>query len=470
MRDMINNRFLLLLLITFALSPSLVGRAGERFSGVSLTLDSCLAMAKRNNPDLRKAELAIQRAEEVKAQAFTKYFPQVKGMAFGYHALHPLIDVGIDDIGNATVRDLLTTLYGNYGAALGLDNTVNLFQHGYGASVVAIQPVFVGGKIVAGNQLAKLGVEAAKLQAEISERDKLEEVEQSYWLVYGLQQKQRIIDDANALLDTLYQTVSSAVRAGLALPYDLAKVEMQRDEVERQQLQLISGTRLAKRALALAIGLPSGDSISLAVDSSSLSVNSLPCEEGWGEVFEVNSCGEAESQLLALRVRAAELDKRMALADALPQIAIGANYGYMHLQTNLLRNGIHSKNGNGALFVTMSVPLTGWWETAHKLREKQYAIDQAKIDQEYLGEQLRLRTRQAYDLLTDAEAMMRIRRRACSHAHEAYNHMQANYRAGRATVAEWLQAQMELTKAENELSDAEIAYRVHLRRYNDLTR
>ena len=160
----------------------------------------------------------------------------------------------------------------------------------------------------------------------------------------------------------------------------------------------------------------------------------------------------------------------MALADALPQIAIGANYGYMHLQTNLLRNGIHSKNGNGALFVTMSVPLTGWWETAHKLREKQYAIEQAKIDQEYLGEQLRLRTRQAYDLLTDAEAMMRIRRRACSHAHEAYNHMQANYRAGRATVAEWLQAQMELTKAENELSDAEIAYRVHLRRYNDLTR
>lgn len=467
MRDMINNRFLLLLLITFALSPSRVW-SDEVGLSPSLTLDSCLAMAKRNNPDLRKAELAVQRAEEVKAQAFTKYFPQVKGMAFGYHALHPLIDVGIDDIGNATVRDLLTTLYGNYGAALGLDNTVNLFQHGYGASVVAIQPVFVGGKIVAGNQLAKLGVEAAKLQAEISERDKLEEVEQSYWLVYGLQQKQRIIDDANALLDTLYQTVSSAVQAGLALPYDLAKVEMQRDEVERQQLQLISGTRLAKRALALAIGLPSGDSISLAIDSS-LPVNSLSCEE-------VNSLsceegrGEAESQLLALQVRAAELDKRMALADALPQIAIGANYGYMHLQTNLLRNGIQSKNGNGALFVTMSVPLTGWWETAHKLREKQYAIDQAKIDQEYLGEQLRLRTRQAYDLLTDAEAMMRIRRRACSHAHEAYNHMQANYRAGRATVAEWLQAQMELTKAETELSDAEIAYRVHLRRYNDLTR
>ena len=56
-------------------------------SAETLTLDSCLAMAKRNNPELRKAELSVRRAEEVKSQALTKYFPQVKGMAFGYYAL-----------------------------------------------------------------------------------------------------------------------------------------------------------------------------------------------------------------------------------------------------------------------------------------------------------------------------------------------------------------------------------------------
>ena len=118
-----------------------------------LTLDSCLEMARRNNPAVRKAELSVRKAEEVKAQALTKYFPQVQASAFGFHALHPLVDVGIDDIGDASVRDLLTTLYGNFGEALGLQNSLNLFQHGYLVGVTAVQPVFVGGKILAGHSL-----------------------------------------------------------------------------------------------------------------------------------------------------------------------------------------------------------------------------------------------------------------------------------------------------------------------------
>jgi len=424
-----------------------------------LTLDSCLTMARRNNPELRKAELSVRRAEQVKAQALTKYFPQVQATAFGYHALHPIVDIGIDDIGNASVRDLLTTLYGNYGAALGLENTINLFRYGYSVGVTAIQPVFVGGKIVAGNRLAQVGVEAAKLQAQMNERDILEQVEETYWLVYGLQQKQRIIDEATALLDTVYTTVSGAVTAGLALPNDLAKVAIRRDEVARQQLQLTSGMRLAKRALALSVGMADADSISIAETDSAL-VEEWSLNENVGESYE--------QQLLALQVRAVELEKRMVLADALPQVAVGANYGYGYLQTNLLRNGISNPNGNGAVFVTVNVPLTAWWETGHKLREKQYALEQARIDAEFLGTQLDLRTTQAYDQMNDAAAMVRIQQQTVAHAQESYDHTEANYQAGRATVADWLQAQMTLTQAQAELTDAQIAYRVRCRRYRDL--
>ena len=42
-----------------------------------LTLDSCLALARRNNPELRKAALEVEKAKQVKQQAFTNYFPQV---------------------------------------------------------------------------------------------------------------------------------------------------------------------------------------------------------------------------------------------------------------------------------------------------------------------------------------------------------------------------------------------------------
>lgn len=423
-----------------------------------LTLDSCLEIARRNNPSLRKSELSVKRAEEVKAQALTKYFPQVQGTAFGFHALHPIIEVGIDDIGNASVRDLLTTLYGNYGAALGLDNTLNLFEHGYMVGVTAVQPLFMGGKIVAGNQLAKVGVEAARLQADIAQREQLEQVEQSYWLVYGLQKKQDIIDDANQLLDTLYIAVEAAVKAGLALPVDLTQVQLRRDEIERKQIQLQSGLNLAKRALALAIGLPSSDSILLAEQQVAID-QILPAD---------TTVQTKERQLLALQIKAAELERRMALADALPQLALGANYSYGNWQTNILKNGLGGKSGNGALFVTLNVPLTGWWETGHKLKEKQYAIEQARIDAEYLGAQLDLRTKQAYDQMVAAAALLHLQERALLHAQQAYEQKKANYEAGMITMAELLKSQTDLTQAQADLTDAQIEYKVQMKRYKDL--
>ena len=425
-----------------------------------LTLDSCLQLAQRNNPQLRRSQLAVRRAEEVKAQARTKYFPQVQATAVGYHALHPLLEVGIDDIGNASVRDLLTTLYGNYGSALELDNSLNFLQHGYSVGVTAIQPLFIGGKIVAGNKLADVGVQAAQLQAEIEQRDVLEQVEQAYWLVYGLQQKQALIDDASMLIDTIAMAVDAAVQAGLALPSDAMQVQIRRDEIQRQQLQLNSGLSLARRALALAIGVPA-DSITIADEQPPLTLSSShPL---------ILSSLTPESQLLTLQVRAAELQRRMTLADALPQLAVGANYSYSRFQNNLFREPLGSPTGNGALFVTLRVPITAWWETSHQLREQQFAIEQAKLDADYLGAQLDLRTQQAFDALNDAQALLTLQQNALLHAEEAYQQAQINYEAGTITIAELLQQQTLLTQARTALTDADITCRIAQRRYQDLT-
>lgn len=429
-------------------------------TATELTLDSCLRMARAHHPMLQQAELEVLRAQEVKAQALTKYFPQVQGSAMAFHALHPVVEIGIDDIGRASVRDLLQALYEQFGESLDLNNTLSLFNHGYTVGVTALQPVFVGGKIVAGNKLAKVGVEAAQLQEQITQRDVLEQVEQSYWLVYGLQQKQHIIADATALVDTLYHTVSTAVEAGLALPSDLSQVTIQRDDIQRQAIQLESGLRIARSALALAIGQPIHTPI-VAVKQA-LEIDTILLHNEQGQT--------PEQQLLHLQVRAAELQKYMAMADALPQIALGANYSYGHYQANILKDGLGGKTGNGALFVTVQVPLTAWWETSHKMREQQYAIDQARLQADYMGAQLQLRTQQAYNQMIDAQALLSIQERTVERTTELYHQTTANYQAGRATMAELLQAQMQMTQALTALTDAQISNKVLTQRYIDLVK
>lgn len=434
-----------------------------------LTLDSCLSLARQNNKELRRAALDIDKAQQVKDQAFTNYFPQVKASAMGYHSLHPLVEVGINDFDNASVRDLLTTLYGNYGAALGLDNTISLFQYGYQAGVTAIQPVYMGGKIVAGNQLAKVGVEAAKLQTQITERDLLEEVEESYWLVVGLTEKQQTLQAVTALLDTVHRTVSVAVDAGLALQTDLLQVELRQSEIHRTQIQLDNGLSLAKRALWQSIGKTYPDqmgeglnNIRLESISADSTQNTPPSKEGIGEVLE--------SSLLSLQVRAAELTRRMTIADALPQVAVGAHYGYGNMQANFLRDGLGSKTGNGAVFVTVSVPLTDWWETGHKIRENNIALEQARLQEQHTNELLTLRTQQAYDKMIESYLLVSENRHALDIARENYRLSGVNYRAGRGTITDLLTAQTAYLQAQNNLTDALISYRVNLRRYMDLTK
>ena len=120
------------------------------------------------------------------------------------------------------------------------------------------------------------------------------------------------------------------------------------------------------------------------------------------------------------------------------------------------------------MFVTLNVPLTGWWETAHKLKEKEYALEQARIDRQYLGTQLDLRSQQAYDQLEDAVSMLQIQQRTVIYSEQLYEQASANYEVGLGTITELLQAQMNLTQAKSDWTDAQIAYRVQKKRYEDL--
>lgn len=423
-----------------------------------LTLDSCLSLAKKNNPAIRKASLEMERAEQVRYQALTKYFPQVQATAVGYHALQPLVDIGINDLSNASVRDLLLTLYGNYGAALGLESTFSLFQHGVTAGVTAIQPVFMGGKIIAANKLAQLGVEAAGLQSQIVERDLLEQVAESYWLVIGLQDKWRTLERATLLMDTLSHIVNTAVDAGLALETDRMQVEVKRAELSRQRIRIESGLRLAGRALAQSIGV---DSLLISSNVCGLATNDVLYSNR-----SINSL-TAEHQLLSLQTRAAELQRVMAVADALPRVAVGANYGYHKTDANILRNGL--SGWNGAVFATVTVPLTGWWETGHKIKEQSLRLEQARLEERDLGEKLILRTEQAYDRMKESELLVAEAEHAVTLAAKRYRIVESSYKAGTATIAELLAAETDRLSAENELTDARIAYEVNSRRYVDLS-
>lgn len=423
----------------------------------TLTLDSCLQLAEKNNRALQNARLEIQKAEELKAQAFTKYFPSVTAHALGYHSLNPMIEASISDIGNAGVRDLLNTLYGNYGAALGLQNTIGLFQHGVTAGVSAVQPVYMGGQIVTGNRLAQLGIEAAELQVQATNRDIMQEVEECYWTIVGLEAKRTTLTAVDALLDSIQHNVENAIDAGLATQNDLLRVELRRNETAKLWLQLENGLALAKHALCQSIGITYCDTLHIA-DTLTMPLETLP-EKAETATAVLN---RPENRLLTLNLRAEELQKRMEIGKALPQVAIGAGYAYSNLW-------LDKNSTNGTAFFTVKVPITEWWETSHSIRRHNHIIQQAENTGQQMREQMELQTLQAWNNVDEATGQIAIATASIKSTEENLRLAQLNYNAGLTTITDLLEAQTLCTQAQNDYTDALIAYRVNLRRYQRLT-
>ncbi|MGN0188935.1 MAG: TolC family protein, partial [Candidatus Cryptobacteroides sp.] len=335
---------------------------------VTLTMEDCRRMAAENNNAVRNSRLDVTAAKARKGEALAEYFPQVSLNAFGFHAIDPMLKIGLKDIlGDSDAAHELANSVNDYARLYGINSTYSTLWHGYGASVSFIQPVFAGGRIVSGNRLASLGVKAAELQYGLQQRKSAEQIEEQYWQVVSLEEKMKTLSQVQTLLDTLQKDINAAVAAGVAVESDKLQVKLKMNELRSTRTKLRGGIRLAKMNLCNSIGqeytpystigtdsLPHIDSILLTTRAGRLDE---PMAYYRDEEEIVNS--REEKRLLEISVDAKRMEKRMVLGEVLPQIGIGGSYGYGAL--------IGDGRLNGTLFATLKIPVTDWGKYARRL-------------------------------------------------------------------------------------------------------
>ena len=315
-------------------------------------------------------------------------------------------------------------------------------------------PVYAGGRIKNGNQLANLGIEAARLKAEVSERDMLENIESSYYLVAGLQDKVRTVESALALTDSLEHIVNVALKAGLITKSDKLRLALKQNELKAKQMQLGNGIVLASQLLCQQIGIEYPEA-GLTLDTVSFSTMSTPVATVQENYIR------PEHQLLRLQVDAENLRKKLTLGEALPQVGIGGSAVYGNL--------VRKYKFNAIALAQVSIPLTQWWETSHKLKEHDIVIREAELMQKDLTEKMSLQLKQAYNQMVEADALMQSDKAALDMAKENYRLAELNYRAGMNTITDVLEAHALLLQAKNAITDRQITYLTARRRYQELS-
>ena len=409
-----------------------------------LSLQQLKDSALQNNFSIRSARLNIDAAQQQRKETFTKYFPNISGTGLWFNANKGMAKMDIDPSGmispelGATLAQLFPP---EALAALANPVSISMMKNGTVGSLMAVQPVFAGGQIVNGNKLAKVGEEVSRLQLQLSENEVEKTVEQYYWQLVSLQEKTRTIDAVDTLLRDIHKDVDVAIRAGVAMRNDLLQVQLRQNDIASQRLKLQNGISILRLLLAQYCGLQNNSfDIVLPQADQQGQILSAPNREGEGLSLL------PEYQLLGKQVEAASLQKKLAVGQNLPSVAVGAGYTYHNLLDN--------DRTFGMLFATVSVPISDWWGGSHAVKrrklEQQKAVEQLEDNSQFLL----IRMQKAYNDVVEAQQQIQLAQQSIEQAEENLRLNRNYYQAGTSRMADLLEAQLLYQQARDKHTDA----------------
>ena len=413
----------------------------------TLSLDSCKIYALENNKILKEAQLKLDASKEVKKNAFTNYFPEVSAGAIAMKSSKSFIEFEMPEM-NLPVYDgipanIATATQFAYFPGM----TLKLLDYVNTAYITAAQPVYAGGRISNGFKLASLGEEFSEHKLNLTLEEVLIKTEEYYWTIVALQEKQKTLNSYEELLNNLKKDVSVSYEAGLIQKSDLLKVQLELNSIVANKLKLENGISLLKMTLGQHIGIKNVNNFSIADTLIETDTPSTLYRNPQEALLNRN-----EYQMLNKAVDAEVLQKKIALGEYMPQLAIGVQGLYL--------DWLDQQNTYGLAFATLSVPVSGWWGGSHKIQEHKIKVDIAQNNLEEKSELLLLQIDKLYKDLNESFMQIFVAKSSNEQAQEHLKIVQDNYDAGIISTSDLLEAQAMFQQSEDGLVDAKTIFKI----------
>ena len=335
----------------------------------------------------------------------------------------------------------------------------------WAGSVTAIQPVFLGGSIVALNRLAKLNEELMANQAEARQQLTLYNTDQAYWQVVSLRHKQRLAESYLKVVQKLDSDVQKMIAEGVATRSEGLSVSVKVSAAEMTLQKVEDGLTLSRMLLCQMIGLPSDENIVLEDEllsddtepgkGSSSAVDGLVADS-YAPLLGSEAGVEARPELRAL-ANGVEMSRQVTnilRAGNLPQVVLMG--GYAVSNPNLL-NGFEKKFGgfwNVGLLVR--VPLWNWGDVSYKVRASKGATAIASLELEEVREKIGLQVSQSEFRVTEAGKRLAMAEKSIRRAEENLRTANIGFSEGVITPTTVMEAQTAWLQARSEQIDARI--------------
>ena len=456
-----------------------------------LCLDSCRAMALRNNKTLSASRMQLDLAHYTKKAARTKYLPHISALG-GYELTSKPISLLSDDqktqlssagttVAGAIGSDLSNALAGlaqqgvltpdqaqHLGSMFGqmggkLSNAVDHLgqkvvdafdtntRQMYAISVMFNQPVYMGGAISAANRMADISEMMAQNGIDQSVQNTLHSIDQAYWMVVSVKHKKNLAESYLAVVKKLDDDVQKMIKEGVATRSDGLKVAVRVNEAEMSLTQADNGLALSKMLLCQLCGLPADADITLTDEDSenlTASVTTEPIDTL--EAME----NRPEMRMLQNSIDLSRQSTKLVRAAFLPQVLLTG--GYLATNPNVY-NGFQRKlSGVWNVGVMVRVPLWNWMEGSYKVRASKIATSMLELQRQDIGEKIELQVSQSQFKVNEANKRMAMAMKNVENAEENLRCANIGFKEGVLQTTDVMAAQTAWLQAQSQKIDAEI--------------
>ena len=442
-----------------------------------LTLDSCRALALQNNKQIKMADEAITGAGYMRKSAHAAYLPGLDFTA-GYMYNQHNIELLSEDAKLPTMKFNPATMQYEYNLVTGPDGVPvkDPSTGNYIPSEIAVipkdamafdvhnviagtftltQPIYMGGQIRALNEIAKYGEDMAVSARNAAVQDLLYSVDESYWLVVSLKEKEKLAGSYENLVDSLCYSVQMLLKHGMATKSDLLTVEVKLNEAKIAKTKVTNGLSLARMALEQLCGLPIGSEITLA-DEDGMKMPMLEPLPYYS--LEEVYARRQDLEVLRQSINLLESKEKLALSSMLPKVAAIGTYSFSN--PNLNHGFKRSFGGGFSIGAAVTIPLWHWGGNYHKYTASKSATLAQRFLLEDMEEKVELQINQARYKFQEAFKTLDMTRMNMQKADENLRSAQLGYREGVLTLDDVTAAQTAWLQAHSEELDAEIAVKL----------
>lgn len=424
-----------------------------------LSLDSCRALALRNNKELKMAGEKINMAHWNRKSAATNYLPKVDAMGSymytsreisllsneqkaTFNSLGTITASAIEQMQPVVIQTLqpiiqnlspemqAKILAGIQGMGQKLAAGAGQLGHAVteafhtdtrNASVLSAmltQPLYMGGKIRAYHKITKYQEELAKNGYDLEQQNVIVAVDETYWKIIQLTSKRKLAQSYLELVQKLESDVDQMVKEGLATKADALSVKVKVNEAEVSIIQADNGISLLKMLMAQQCGLEDFDFTLADENRSDFSLkNKTVADE------DIAVAQRTELKQLALASDIYDQKVRIVRSEFLPKVVLAG--GYVATNPSLFNGFRKEFEGVWAVGVAVNVPILTWGDRFYKVRAAKAEANIQRLRMDEVSEKIRLQVKQSQQRLEEAEHRLEVADKSRAVADE--NLRYANY-------------------------------------------